>query len=76
MAQDQKYLIWSYEHRKWWKPNSMGYTLDIGQAGIYTYEKADEILKCANLIDVNEIAIDADKAAEWSPYLNAKKESE
>lgn len=27
------YLIWSYEHNAWWKPNRWGYTTNIKEAG-------------------------------------------
>ena len=40
----KKYLIWSNEHRMWWKPNSFGYTPHISDAGIFSKEKASEIV--------------------------------
>lgn len=33
---DDFYLIWSNEHRLWWRPNCCGYTADIGRAGRYS----------------------------------------
>lgn len=40
------YLIWSNEHRAWWRPVECGYCQDELQAGIYTRERAMEI--CEN----------------------------
>lgn len=40
-----QYLIWSNEHRAWWRPNSRGYTIDIGKAGRYT--RLDALKHCA-----------------------------
>lgn len=37
------HLIWSNEHRGWWKPNSRGYTKDLLQAGLYSQEQARKI---------------------------------
>ena len=34
------WLVWSYEHRAWWKPGDMGYTTDIKQAGRFTQAEA------------------------------------
>jgi len=42
------WLIWSNEHRGWWKPRSSGYTNDRDDAGVYTYEEALEIVEGAN----------------------------
>jgi hypothetical protein len=42
------WLIWSNEHKAWWKPNSMGYTTSRKEAGRYTMERATEICRCAN----------------------------
>lgn len=51
------YLIWSEEHHAWWKPNGWGYTSQMREAGRYSKERADAIVKGANLIGFNEIAI-------------------
>jgi len=44
----QMYYIWSWEHRGWWKPNECGYTQNVEEAGLYTYEQAREICINAN----------------------------
>jgi hypothetical protein len=61
---DQPYLIRSYEHELpgsgvcWWRPNSLGYTNDIEQAGLYTEKEAREIERRANAHgSVNEKAV-------------------
>lgn len=38
------YLIWSHEHRAWWRPNQRGYTTAFDQAGVYSCEDAREIV--------------------------------
>lgn len=43
------YLIWSNEHRAWWRPNSAGYTIHAEAAGRYPHDKALAI--CANARD-------------------------
>lgn len=45
---EQMYVIWSYEHSSWWRPHSMGYTVDINQAGLYTKDEAAKICDDAN----------------------------
>lgn len=40
---DEQYLVWSNEHRAWWRPNSAGYTRDVRQAGRYDRATAIEI---------------------------------
>jgi len=35
-----KVRIYSEEHHSWWKPNELGYTTDILQAGIYDVDDA------------------------------------
>lgn len=37
----EEYLIWSNEHRAWWRPKRAGYTARVDEAGIY---KADEAI--------------------------------
>ena len=34
------YLIWSNEHRAWWRPNSRGYTAHLEKAGRYSRNDA------------------------------------
>ena len=34
------YLIWSNEHRAWWRPKAQGYTDSHERAGRYTREEA------------------------------------
>lgn len=38
-----QYLVWSNEHRAWWRPNSAGYTRDVRRAGRYTRQEAIDI---------------------------------
>lgn len=34
------YLIWSNEHRAWWRPRGRGYTMQLEKAGRYSREDA------------------------------------
>lgn len=38
------WLIWSNEHRAWWRPDCRGYTHRVEEAGRYTFE--DALSKC------------------------------
>ena len=38
-----EYVIWSNEHRTWWRANSQGYTIDLAAAGRYTRAEAISI---------------------------------
>jgi len=42
-AGGDKYLVWSNEHRAWWRPDRMGYTPLVSEAGTYTREQAIQI---------------------------------
>ena len=33
------FLIWSQDHKAWWKADGMGYTKLRSEAGRYTYEQ-------------------------------------
>lgn len=41
------YLIWSHEHRAWWKAGSLGYSENISRAGVYTRDQAVRIVSDA-----------------------------
>lgn len=43
-----RYLIWSTEHRGWWKPNRHGYTTATHLAGRFSSEEARDIVNNAN----------------------------
>lgn len=40
---DGPYLVWSNQHRAWWRPNSAGYTDDVKRAGRYSRAEAMSI---------------------------------
>lgn len=41
------YLIWSNEHRAWWRPNRCGYTTYVRNAGRYQRDEAIQIARNA-----------------------------
>lgn len=52
------YYIWSFEHNAWWRPNELGYTKSISEAGIYQPERAHKICLNANITGtVNEVMV-------------------
>lgn len=42
-------LIWSNEHRAWWRPHRHGYTDNIAEAGRYEQAEAEQIAESAML---------------------------
>lgn len=53
-----EFLIWSEEHRRWWKPGSRGYTDLVAEAGRYGRDATEQIVRDANYGSTfNEIAI-------------------
>lgn len=42
-AEDGPYLVWSNQHRAWWRPYSAGYTTHVHAAGRYSREEAMSI---------------------------------
>jgi len=63
--QDDDVVIWSVEHEGWWRPNRLGYTDTLADAGRYTREDADEIVEDANRLEFNECAIPIRALAGW-----------
>lgn len=51
-----EYLIWSWEHCAWWRPNRLGYTKEVREAGIYTLAEAAEIT-CPHFPPGEEVAV-------------------
>ena len=43
-----RYLVFSVEHQRWWRPGACGYTAKLSEAGRYTRESALRI--CASAI--------------------------
>jgi hypothetical protein len=43
------YLIWSVEHRAWWRSRGFGFTTAAHKAGYYSEEEAREIVDRANV---------------------------
>lgn len=56
-----QYLIWSFEHSAWWGWSRRGYVQEIGAAGIYSQEEAEEICNDANLTGLNEAMVPLSK---------------
>lgn len=56
------YVIWSFEHRAWWRPGRWGYTDDLEQAGRYTRREAEAIVADANIVQEHERALSLEAA--------------
>lgn len=65
----REWLVWSYEHRRWWNPNRRGYTLSLAEAGRYTLAEATAICERANRYadTVQEKMVHESEAAEFKP---------
>lgn len=46
----EKWLVWSNEHRAWWRPNWQGYTVMLDQAGRYSKDEASAICERAGWV--------------------------
>lgn len=46
----RSWLVWSNEHRGWWKAGGWGYTTLTHRAGVFTKEDAEAICAKANLV--------------------------
>lgn len=45
-----RWLVWSNEHRAWWKPGRYGYTTLTQRAGFYSEAEARDIVEQANIV--------------------------
>ena len=50
-----RYVIWSFDHQAWWRPNRQGYTTKLAEAGRYSAEEAGQIVTDSIFLD--EVAI-------------------
>jgi len=55
-----KVLIWSNEHKAWWRANSQGYDNNLAGAGLYELAEAEEIV--AGCSGRNEQIVTLEKA--------------
>lgn len=46
------WLIWSNEHRAWWRANGQGYTATVADAGRYTLHEGKNICHEAGTMDM------------------------
>lgn len=37
------FVIWSKQHRAWWRDNSQGYSKNLAKAGVYSKDDLDNI---------------------------------
>lgn len=45
---DDAWLVWSHEHRQWWRPGRWGYTPRLSEAGRYSH--ADALAICQKAV--------------------------
>lgn len=48
MTDREHYLVWSNEHKAWWRAGHAGYTYHLSQAGRYT--RAEALSICSHAI--------------------------
>lgn len=65
---DSEYIIWSNQHKSYWKPNSMGYSIDIREAGIYSLKEVIRICDGATYDWNNKIPNELPIQIESLPY--------
>lgn len=65
--------IKSLERNLYWKKSKFGYTNNIEEAGLFDESEVLDILRNANVVMVEDIAIDEDKLSNEYPMLPFKK---
>lgn len=74
-----KFLVWSNEHRGWWRANRSGYTGAMPAAGRYSFEEAFAICNQANIVQNHggqppmETMVPAPESTEFLPPLPSGK---
>lgn len=48
MKDKTKWLVWSNEHKAWWRADHRGYCFIRASAGRYSFDEACKIVKSAN----------------------------
>lgn len=43
LTPENAFVVWSHKHQQWWRPNQMGYTPRLHDAGVYTEAEALDI---------------------------------
>ena len=51
-------LIWSNEHKAYWRDNSQGYAINIASAGLYSRDDAEKIVASASKGDEQLVELD------------------
>lgn len=66
---EREWAIWSEEHKAWWRPDSCGYSQSIRNAGRYTEEEAQRIIRNANWegMKLNEVPFKL--PMDWDDWL-------
>lgn len=52
-----RYVIWSKEHRAWWRTGSRGYTTHVEFAGSFDEDQARQIVRDANIAGIEDYAV-------------------
>lgn len=66
---DDVYLIWSNEHRGWWRPQRRGYTRDLAEAGRYDRDTALRICHGA-ILTAKDIGIISELPVRLDDVMN------
>lgn len=74
LLQSEDYLVWSNEHRAWWKPGGHGYTRGLVEAGRFTRANAlricsDAIPSSAHVGSIAEIPV---RLADVAEFIDAQ----
>lgn len=66
----EQYYVWSWEHKAWWRPQSSGYTTELRDAGLYTFDECAHII-IGHVPPGEEVAIHPSEADWWQRRATA-----